>query len=164
MENQGPSINNFYHSWADMAVDLVAYDGGAPIRSEDYRGLTYKQTLDPGDGVRGNGVAIRGSTVGEYKAEGSIKLLFASAMNFLAALRDVAQQKQIPVGMVTFEVTANWRVKPGDDMHEVRLVGCRVKESGLDTSPSNDALEKEFPLFVARIYEDGICLAEVPES
>jgi hypothetical protein len=162
-ENQSPSINQVYHSWADMSVVLKAYDGGAPIRSEDYRGLTYKQSLTPGE-ARGNGTIVRGSTKGEYKAEGSITLLMASALRFLEALRDIARQQQILPGEVHFEVVANWRTRPGADMEEVRLVGCRVTDSALDTSPSTDAVEKELPLWVTKIYENGVCLGEVPKS
>lgn len=160
-DNDFPRINSTYFSWNELALQIQGYDGGAPFRTPDFTAISFNEKLEPGI-VKGQGGRKRGTTEGEYTAEGSITLTLGAHIRLMAALGDIAKQKKVKLGSVFFSVSVSWKRLVGEPLARVQLIGCRIKERSFDFSPGPDASEVETPLDINLMRLNGLSLGEIP--
>lgn len=160
-QNDHPLINGVYHSSAEVTLTLAPYGGGI-FRTPDFTALDFTEKLEPGQ-VKKLGGAKRGTTEGEYSAEGSMEMLLAAHMAFVADLGRVARAKRIKLGAVQFSMAASWRSVPGSPLVRVALVGVRIKERGFNAGPDASASVVSTPLDVTILRTNGLSLGEIPK-
>ena len=151
-----PKINGEYASWANLRVKVRGEDT-ISIDFEDIVAVKYKQALTPGK-VPGRGPGARGDTIGDYESELSFTLLAGASKKFLQQLKAAAPDGM--AGVVHFGVFLDWTPLNGDEDQtiEVEGRGCRLIESSNDSAPGGDPTQREHPLWVTRLFEDGVCL------
>lgn len=144
-----PQIQGRYHSWA--SIEIAAGDFETP----DFAKLDWDDTLEPGQ-VRGTGPRKRGRTTGEYNCAASMGMYLDSATRFMKQLA----QTNKSIGLVPFDVLGHWSEDDGGEVHEVKLVGCRIKKRQQSNAPGTDATTVEFELDPMFVYVDGVALLE----
>jgi len=150
-----PRVQGQYCSWANFTVTIIGPDGEQFVTA-DISELSWSDTLEPGV-VKGKGPGPRGTTLGDYTAEGTLKMWKAASKKFQKAL---AAKNKI-IGGVTFDVVGAWIPldEEDDEEHRIELLGCRLKgRSGSMSSTSSDPAGTEMPLYVHRLREDDECL------
>lgn len=160
-KNDYPLINGVYHSWAEVQLVFLPYGDGI-FRTADFNAVSFTEKLEPGQ-VKGQGIIKRGTTIGEYSAEGSFSMLLNAHIKFLEVLARIARTKKIPVGAVQFSMAMSWKAVPGAPIVKAALAGCRIKERGFDGSPSPDATVVETPIDVTMCRVNDVSLGEIPK-
>lgn len=148
-----PLFNGKYPSWASLSLSFDGFD------TSDFTKLDWEDKLEPGK-VRGKGSFARGRTQGDYDCDGSFSMLLDAATKFMRQLAT----KNPSIGLVPFDVVGQWSDTDGGDVHEVRLVGCRIQGRKSSSAPGTDAAAIEFPLSIMGISVDGIWLLEPPSN
>jgi hypothetical protein len=148
-----PTINGQYVSWAEMGISLEVY-GGESYKTRDFAALDFDDSLTS-EKVKGTGPEPIGRTVGEYEANGSMTMYYASARQFEAALASINPK----IGLVPFDIVVSWSPLSGDgEVNTVKLVSCRLQGRQVSSAPGPAATQQVMALSVMRVEKDGICL------
>lgn len=151
-----PSINGYYHSWANIKVSLEVY-GGPSFSGGDITAIDFDDSLE-GTKVFGTGPYHRGMTIGQYDANATMTMLLAKGTEFQAALFAASGGKGVMLPY--FEIVVHWS-PPGEEaplIQTVKVKGCRVKGRNWKNAPGGDGTVIELPLscnMVVPLAADG---------
>ncbi len=152
-EQDYPTINGFAPSWADLKVRIPLYDG-PEVKTSDIAAIAWSDTVTTGKKRGTSGGRVAGSTTGEYDADGSITFYLEGWRTFRRALAS----KNKRISLVRFDVLVQ-HTPPGEtDIHNAKMVGCRVLSRSAQEAEGADPSKREIPLEVIRVEEDGITL------
>jgi hypothetical protein len=144
-----PQIQGRFPSWASIEISVDGFE------TPDFSKLDWDDSLEPG-AVRGTGPFKRGRTRGEYDSTASMGMYLDAATKFMQALA----LKNRSIGLVEFDVLAHWSEDDGAEVHEVKVVGCRIKKRSQSNAPGTDAAVLEFDLDPMWVEVDGVVLHE----
>ena len=154
-----PLIDGQYVSWVEMGFSLEVY-GGPSFQTKDFAAANFSDKLEPGK-VRGTGPTIVGRTFGQYDADASITMYYASYIYFQRALKLIANAAfQGRVGAVPFDIPISWTPLGGvGEVFSAKLVGARIAGRDLKAAAgSTDALTIDIPLSIIRLELDDTSL------
>lgn len=123
--------------------------------------LTEVEYTDTNDVAEGRGISPypMGTTLGEYKASGSVSVQLAYVNQFRAL---IAQQSPDGTSLydAVFDITAQYqhRAPTGTPPLPVltdTLKGCRITGGGLTMSAGNGVLTVKYPLYIGVIVWNG---------
>lgn len=147
-----PKVNGSHASWANLKVKIIGTD--VEFSTEDIAAIDFKDSVEFAK-VRGQGGHVRGRTEGQYDCEGKISMYLDAAMQFMSALAQVNAK----ITLVPFNIVCAWEpYVDSDELREVELKHCRIKERNFTASPNTDAHMIEFPIDPLRVFLDGVCL------
>lgn len=120
--------------------------------------VEYNDTCDVAEG-RGISPYPMGTTLGEYKASGSVEVQLAYAEQFRKVIAGNSPDGTSLYDSV-FDVTASYQHRaplktPALPTFTDTLKGCRLTGSGMTMSAGNGVLTVKFPLYIGLIVWNG---------
>jgi hypothetical protein len=162
---QYPSnLSSFQYQYSNLALSFAS----APSQYFPY--LTSVNYSDTNDVVEARGISPypMGTTLGEYKASGSLEVQKLYLPDFLALVANGSPDKQSLYDSV-FDVVAQYQLRPatGQTQPPVKtdiLHGCRITGMSQDMSQGNAVLTVKVTLYIAYItWSDYLPLAGLPQ-
>lgn len=118
----------------------------------------YSDTCEVAEG-RGASPYAMGTTVGEYKANGSLSVQLIYRDRFLDILKSRGGGNSFMD--VVFNMQMQWQVKvpPGFPQPKVftdEALGCRITGGSISLSAGNGVAVEKYPLYIGLILRDGV--------
>jgi hypothetical protein len=115
--------------------------------------ISYQDSLEPGE-AKGTSPQVLATTLGDYKASGSVTFLRAEFDAYIAA---VAKRSRTNSYMdVTEDVTVSYQVRESDPVSTDELIGVRVKLADHTNSQGADPTKVKCDLHIIGIIKNGI--------
>lgn len=142
-------------SWADIGASFSIV-GGKILDTLDFADLKFDADNDIGEQRGPSGGRVIRRTTGSLKLSGSMTLYRTGDRVFLAALAEKAPKRSglAQIGLVHFDILAQWTPPGETGIYEVTLQSCRVKKRGGSSSEGADPEKISYDLSIGEIIEN----------